>query len=185
MSLTTLELGMISLLATLYSCGVSEDSNNGTSRDESLISYVMVNSKQCDLIGDVRLTEVSDLSGVWVDTLHWLTKPDDTCFYGAKSLDRHIELTFNPSKTFVWRETYSNPDLDHVSTGEYFLWNEVGHTQLTIGYNAEPDTLLAENDTIQGHEFRVYWTPHGSMLLLGRPTGVMHNVYVFEFTKLN
>lgn len=130
------------------------------------LRFVMINKKQCDLIGDQRETTVEDITGVWTDSLLWMNRPPDTCWYGAMCLDRHIRFELKNSKVFIWEETYSDPAHDRTDKGEYFLSNDLSNTTLMIARNSSLDTLFGQGEAMMGRNFHLYWIGKDRILLL-------------------
>ncbi len=144
----------------------------------------MLNKEQCDLKGDSRETTVEEITGVWVDSLLWKNRKPDTCWYGVRSLDRHIRFELKSSKVFIWAEKYADGTHDRTDKGEFFLSNDGSMTTLMIARNNSIDTLFAHGDTMQGKEFQLYWRDNSRLLLVPPKTGVEDDDYeVYEMVR--
>jgi len=144
----------------------------------------MLNKQQCDLIGDRRETTVEDITGIWVDSLLWKNRRPDTCWYGVKCLDRHIRLELKNSKVFIWTENYTDSTYNRTDKGEFFLSNDSSCTTLMIARNNSIDTLFAQRDTMNGREFKLYWTDGTRLLLVPRRSGARDDDYeVYEMVR--
>jgi hypothetical protein len=151
--------------------GCNEPSGSSVGKPNALnddipLRFVMVNKEQRDLIGDQRETTLEDITGVWTDSLLWMNRPPDTCWYGAKCLDRHIRFELKSSKIFIWEETYSDPVHDRTDKGEFFLNNDSSNTTLMIARNRSRDTLFAQGEAMKCRNFRLYWIGKDRILLL-------------------
>ena len=176
------------IAAVIMGCDESPSPNgeqSGDSKNAQLpLRYVMLNKEQCDLKGDARETTTEDITGIWVDSLLWKNRRPDTCWYGVKSLDRHIRLELKKSKVFIWTEKYADATHDRTDKGEFFLSNDSSSTTLMIARNKSIDTLFAQGDTMNGKEFKLYWTGEKRLLLVPSRTGVEDDDYeVYEMVR--
>ncbi len=145
----------------------------------------MVNKAQCDLQGDSRETTVEDIVGVWVDSLMWKNRRPDTCWYGVKSLDKHLRFEAKSSRVFIWEVSYSVGVKGEVDIGEFFLTNDSSGTVLGLARNISGDTLFAVGDTMMGREMRLYWNGKDRLLLVPDRFGVPDDDYeVYDMVRV-
>lgn len=156
--------------AAIMGCERSPSTGSETSGEaedaQGRLRWVMVKKDQCHLRGDARETAMKDITGTWMDSLIWLNRAPDTCWYGAKCLDRRIRLELKISRIFIWSERYRDGAYDRTDKGEFFLSNDSSGTTLVLAHNTSTDTLFTEGDLMHGREFKLYWVDGKRILLV-------------------
>ena len=113
----------------------------------------IVEAHECNMQLEIDSLKNNHLLGSWVDSLLWF--PTDSCYAGARPIERITHIDFYSNGRYKFMETYPDTTKNYLEEGEYWTYykNDTGAVVLAEWYGDKP---IQPGDTIIVHEWLVH-----------------------------
>lgn len=116
------------------------------------LKYVVV-THDCNFHLELSSIRNNQLVGSWIDSLVWF--PSDSCFLGARPLERITSIEFYTSGRYTFREIYLDTIQNYTEAGEYWMYDKNDSCAVVLAewYGDRP---TQQGDTLIVHEWLIY-----------------------------